>query len=260
MTQINDLNPNQAVETSPESTNNVPIGPTWEDDETTATFVLRALATLLCGAFLAWSQYFGGIVSTTNWGGWIQMSLVTNLLFPLGIIWLFFGQGIVHLDWLKDQRSNAWNYGWNFRDWRRHARWSLLFGVVMLIIMAIFRFLPQGSEAALYYKTNYLPPISGAGTVVMLFLTTILYMFCWEFFFRGFLLFGLAQGIGPVLAILLQTAIFGAAHYGKPMPEFYSSFAGGALLGYVCWKEKSFAPAFYTHAAVHVLWLFLVLL
>jgi membrane protease YdiL (CAAX protease family) len=234
--------------------------PTWEDDETPATFVLRALATLLCGAFLAWSQYNGGINSVLEWTRWIQMSVVANLIFPLGIIWFFFGQGIVHLDWLKDQRSNAWNYGWNFRAARRHLKYSLIFTAAMLVIMVIFRLTPQGVLAAESYKNGYLPPILNARDVVMLLATLVLYMFCWEFFFRGFLLFGMAQGFGSIAAIGLQAALFGAAHWGKPMEEFYSSFLGGALLGYVCWKEKSFAPAFYTHALIHVLWVILVLL
>lgn len=247
-------------ETAPEQPNDAIHSPTWEDDETGATFVLRAMATLLCGSFLAWSQYFAGINTTLEWKRWIQMSLVSNLVFPLGIIWFFFGQGIVHLDWLKDQRSNAWNYGWNFSNWRRHLKWSLLFSGVMLIIMAIFRFTPQGTIAAASYRNGYLPPVTGAGTVVMLLAAIILYMFCWEFFFRGFMLFGMAQGFGPVLAIILQAVIFGAAHHGKPPAEEISSYFGGAILGWYCWKEKSFAPAFYTHGAVHVLWLIFVLI
>ena len=234
--------------------------PTWEDDETPAARVLRALATLLCGAFLAWSQYTAGIHTTTQWTRWIQTSAIANLLFPLGIIWFFFGQGIVHLDWLKEQRSNAWNYGWNFRAWRTHLKYSLLFTGAMLIIMLIFRWTLAGSEAAQSYRTGYLPPVTSIADGAMLLATLVFYMFCWEFFFRGFLLFGIAQGFGPLAAILLQAALFGAAHWGKPMPEFYSSFLGGALLGYVCWKEKSFAPAFYTHALIHVLWVILVLL
>ena len=257
---MTEMMPEEPEEEPNEDTTAAIPAPTWEDDETSATFFLRAFATLLCGAFLAWSQYFAGVNSTIAWGRWIQTSVVANLLFPLGIIWLFFGQGILHQEWLKNQRSNAWNYGWNFGAWRRHLKWALLFSGVMLIIMAIFRFTPQGTEAAASYRNGYLPPITGAGTIVMLFATIVLYMFCWEFFFRGFMLFGMAQGIGPVAAILLQTVIFGAAHWGKPMPEFYSSFAGGALLGWFCWKEKSFAPAFYTHAAVHIIWLALILI
>lgn len=237
--------------------------PSWEDDETPATFFLRAVATLVCGGFLAWSQYFANIPTTTampEWLRWINLSVVANLLFPLGIIWMFFGQGVQHLDWLKDQRSNAWSYGWNFRDWRRHLKWSLIMSGAMLVIMVIFRLTPAGHVAAESYVRGYFPPIAGPGHMAILFASLVVYMFCWEFFFRGFLLFGMAQGVGPIVAIILQAALFGLAHYGKPEAEYYSSFAGGALLGVICWREKSFAPAFYTHGLIHLLWAILVLL
>ena len=238
-------------------------GPTWEDDETSATFFLRAVATLLCGAYLAWAQYFASINPATGWaewGRWIKLSVVANLVLPLGILWMFFGQGIVHLDWLKDQRSNAWNYGWEFGHWRRHLKWTLAFGGAMLVVMVIFRLTPAGAIAAASYKTGYFPPLNGAGDFLKLLATLVVYMFCWEFFFRGFLLFGMAQGFGPVLAIIVQAVIFGLAHLGKPAAETAGAFAGGLILGAVCWQEKSFAPAFYTHALVHLAWAILVYL
>ncbi len=235
-------------------------GPTWEDDETSAGFFLRAVATLLCGGYLAWAQYNAEISTTYEWLRWIKISVAANLVLPLGIIWLFFGQGIVHLDWLKEQRSNAWNYGWSFGDWRRHRKWALRFAGAMLIVMVIFRLTPAGIQAASDYKTGYFPQLSGPGDMAILLATLVVYMFCWEFFFRGFLLFGMAQGFGPVVAIALQAALFGIAHIGKPLAETLSAFAGGAILGALCWKEKSFAPAFYIHAIVHVAWAVLVYL
>ena len=233
--------------------------PTWEDDETTTTLVLRAAATLAIGGYLAWAQYFSGISTTQDWGRWIWLSVVANLLFPLGVIWLFFGQGIVRLDWLRDQKHNAWNYGWNFRDWRRHLKMAGLFAAVMTVGMLVFRLTPGGKDAAAHYALNYFPPAPGLGDKLLLLGSLVVYMFCWEFFFRGFMLFGMAQGFGPVVAIIAQTAIFGATHFGKAPAEFVSSFAGGLVLGTYCWKEKSFAPAFYTHGLVHLIWAVMVL-
>src|SRR5207302_1398506 len=45
------------------------------------------------------------------------------------------------------------------------------------------------------------------------------YLFCWEFFYRGFLTFGLSRGFGAITAVLLQTIAFGIMHIGKPVPE-----------------------------------------
>ncbi len=79
------------------------------------------------------------------------------------------------------------------------------------------------------------------------------YLFCWEWFFRGFLLFGLEQGIGA-WAILVQTIPFCLLHWGKPWPEVVGSFPAGIVLGFVAWRVRSFIPGFYVHwlsAVVH---------
>jgi membrane protease YdiL (CAAX protease family) len=72
-------------------------------------------------------------------------------------------------------------------------------------------------------------------------------------------LFGLAQGIGPWAAIVVQAIAFGFAHAGKPPIEMAGAFAGGAILGILCWREKSFVPAFLIHSFVHLTWAILVL-
>src|SRR5438046_1846918 len=55
-------------------------------------------------------------------------------------------------------------------------------------------------------------------------LTYGLYFFCWEFFYRGFLTFGLSRSLGFRAAIVLQSIGFGIMHVGKPMPEVYACF------------------------------------
>src|SRR5436309_3075290 len=75
---------------------------TWEDDETGATLFLRATFTLLAGAFLLWAQcrapatwatLYGVSRIGDHWNRWVAPSIVANFLLPLGIIWMFFGQG-----------------------------------------------------------------------------------------------------------------------------------------------------------------------
>lgn len=77
-----------------------------------------------------------------------------------------------------------------------------------------------------------------------------MYLFCWEFFFRGFLLFGLQRSLGPVIAILLQGIAFGLLHWGKP--EMLPSFAGGVILGALALSARSFLPAFVLHWALSI--------
>lgn len=75
-----------------------------------------------------------------------------------------------------------------------------------------------------------------------------LYLFCWEFFFRGFLLFGLTRLIGS-WSVLVQAAAFGIMHIGKPPAEVAASFAAGVILGIVALRVKSFVPCFVLHWA-----------
>ena len=86
-----------------------------------------------------------------------------------------------------------------------------------------------------------------------------LYMFCWEFFFRGYLLFGMARTIGWS-AVLVQSIAFGLLHWRKPMPEFLASFPAGIILGFLALKAKSFLPGFVLHWAAVITFDILVLL
>lgn len=232
------------------------VEPTYEDDENTATRLLRALFALCAGGLLAYAQWDSPFTPPGQfWGRWVWTSVVFNFVLPLGIVWMFFAQGLTHQDWLREQRNNAWNYGWNWKPWRRHALMALGLWAAMLPVLW---FAAQNPAARANYAT-YLPPVETARDSAMLLGSLVVYMFCWEWFFRGFLLFGIAQGMGAIAAIVLQAAIFGFAHTGKPLPEMASSFVGGAILGAICWREKSFLPAFLAHALIHLTWVLLVL-
>ncbi len=225
----------------------------WEDDETLGTMILRAGVVLVAGAFLLWAQHNAGLNTSRDWGRWVGAAFLCNLVLPLGVVWMLFGQGLTRLEWLKDQKHNAWNYGWDFREWKKHLKTA---AIVALVMLPLLWFYSRTPEVRNFYE-GYLPEITSPVSLLWLLATVVLYMLCWEWFFRGFLLFGTAQGFGFVVAIVLQAGLFGLAHWGKPSLEMYSSFVGGALLGILCWREKSFLPAFLIHAFVHIIWIIL---
>ena len=72
------------------------------------------------------------------------------------------------------------------------------------------------------------------------------YMFSWEFFFRGFMLFGLERKFGNY-ALLIQTIPFAVMHYTKPLPEAIGSVIAGVLLGVLALETRSFIYG----AAIH---------
>ncbi len=76
------------------------------------------------------------------------------------------------------------------------------------------------------------------------------YIFAWEWYFRGFLLYGLKRLMPTAAAVLLQAAAFALLHYNKPTVEIVSSFFGAILLAGVALRYRSFLPCFFLHWAI----------
>jgi membrane protease YdiL (CAAX protease family) len=60
-----------------------------------------------------------------------------------------------------------------------------------------------------------------------------LYFGAWEVLFRGVLLFGLRDRLGPLAANLLQTGLSVTAHFGRPLNETVAAIPAGLLFGWV---------------------------
>jgi len=83
-------------------------------------------------------------------------------------------------------------------------------------------------------------------------LNTALFMFAWEFLFRGYMLFGLEKSIGKS-AIFVQTIPFVLLHFGKPFLETVLCIPGGFVLGYVAYRTRSMLPCFVIHVGMYVM-------
>jgi membrane protease YdiL (CAAX protease family) len=88
-----------------------------------------------------------------------------------------------------------------------------------------------------------------------LLLHNTLYMFAWEFVFRGYMLFGLEKSIGRG-AIFVQTIPFVLLHFDKPFLEILACIPGGFVLGYVAYKTRSFLPCFVIHMGIYAMMVF----
>ena len=83
------------------------------------------------------------------------------------------------------------------------------------------------------------------------------YMFCWEFFFRGFLLFGLMKTrLGTTGAVLAQAVPFALLHWSwqavasKPSQEVIGSFIAAIVLGILAVRTRSFLYGYLAHWGV----------
>ena len=70
-----------------------------------------------------------------------------------------------------------------------------------------------------------------------------------EFFFRGFLLFGLVRSLGSA-AIFVSVVPYTMIHFGKALPETLGSVLAGVVLGTVALRTRSIYGGVLLHCAV----------
>lgn len=142
-------------------------------------------------------------------------------------------------------RDSPRDYGMQFGDWRAGLKWT---AIIVLIGLPVLYLAARTPSMQAYYGgiPRTVPQILG---------TSALDLFGWEFFFRGFILFGLYRIAGPN-AILIQAVPFALAHLGKPEVETITTVFGGILFGWVAWKTRSFVYPFLIHWAINVFVIF----
>lgn len=140
------------------------------------------------------------------------------------------------------------DYGFRMGDYKFGLKSSLLFIAVMLPFLWIASgdksFASTYPQGGTYVREN----------ISVLFYYELfvgLYMLAWEFFWRGYMLFGLKQKFG-FYAIFIQMIPFFILHRGKPDIETFASILGGLILGVQAWRANSFIYCFLVHWAVMI--------
>lgn len=155
--------------------------------------------------------------------------LIYYLLIPLAASWLLF-------------REKPRDYGIRIGRWKP----SIILTTVSLGVMALILYgaskIPEFRSYYRMYDIDW----------PQLLLSHALYMFAWEFLFRGYMLFGLERSIGKS-AVFVQTIPFVLLHLGKPFLETLACIPGGFILGFIAYRTRSFLPCFIIHFGMYVM-------
>lgn len=155
--------------------------------------------------------------------------------------------GIIAIVAVLDLDLDRYGLGRGDLAWWGPRTVALLAACVPFILVAAWLF-----PALLEYYPSKIAR-GGARPFVEAMLGRGVYFAAWEWFFRGYLLFGLAPAIGARGAILTQSYPFLLVHRTKPVAEMGASFTGSLGLAAFCWRGGSMWPAFLLHWFMNVL-------
>ena len=142
-------------------------------------------------------------------------------------------------------KENITDYGISLGDYKAGLKITLIFLIIMIPIIWFVSSLPE--------FTRTYPHLASArdswGIFFLFELGIFVYMFAWEFIWRGFVLFGLKEQFG-YYAVLIQMIPFLILHNGKPAPETFGAIIAGIALGILALRTRSIFYCIITHMSV----------
>ncbi len=185
--------------------------------------------------FPKYKNYAGGDVLAAYW------------LFIFFFV-LMFVLPAIYVKWVMKRPLT--DFGWGLGDVKYGAKWLITIPLLVVPLIFIASKMPDlrseyplaksllGNQSSLLvYESAYV----------------LFYYVAWEFFFRGFLLFGLRERYGDVAAVLIQTISSCLVHIDKPEGEIIGSIVVGILFGMIALRSKSIWYVFLIHASIGVL-------
>lgn len=137
------------------------------------------------------------------------------------------------------------NFGLRAGDHRAGLKISLYFIIVMVVIIWF-----ASSSSSFQATYPLLQRTKESWGLFFIFEAGLLvYVFSWEFIWRGFMLFGLEKKFG-FYAVLIQMIPFVILHNGKPAAETFSAILGGIALGILAFRTRSFLYCVIVHMSV----------
>ncbi|UCD84768.1 MAG: CPBP family intramembrane metalloprotease [Deltaproteobacteria bacterium] len=160
-----------------------------------------------------------------DWYQYLYMHIVSFLLWfviPLLLIKLLL-------------KENLAGWGLCLGDYRFGLKFLFLAMVIMVLPLYLNAQSPE-------FQAEYpLTKLAGKSPTHFLLweLTYLIYYISFEFIFRGYMLFGLKDKLGPFMAIMAQTIPSTIIHIGKPEGETIAAILSGIVLGAVALRTRS---------------------
>jgi len=140
------------------------------------------------------------------------------------------------------------DYGFRIGDYK----FGLISSAVFVLIMIPVVWVASGSETfAKAYPQAGVTVRENIPVLLYYELFVGFYMLAWEFFWRGYMLFGLKEKFG-YYAIFMQMVPFFILHRGKPEIEVFASIFAGLILGIQALRANSFIYCFITHWTIMI--------
>jgi hypothetical protein len=125
------------------------------------------------------------------------------------------------------------------KEWIRDV--LVFYAIFLVILIVAFKFTNLKNVYPLYRRAS-----QGLHYFLFYQLIQMWYLLGWEFFFRGFMLFGLERKFGR-MSVLVQAIPFAIVHFKKPQLEAYGAIFAGIFLGLIGLRARSFLPCFLLH-------------
>lgn len=171
-----------------------------------------------------------GLYPNLWWAGW---TITLFFLVPAAIVLFGFRQPLRE-------------YGFNLRIRRRHLGLYLLMFMAVLPLVFVAAARPEFRATYPFYRGAFQ---AGAGAIALWELAYLAQFVALEFFFRGFLVLGLARTLGRA-AIWVAVVPYCMIHFHKPPLEAFAAIVAGLVLGEVAWRTRSILGGVIVHVGV----------
>ena len=140
------------------------------------------------------------------------------------------------------------DYGFRAGDYK----FGLISSAAFILVMIPVIWIASGSESfARTYPQGGVTVRENISVLLYYELFVGFYMLAWEFFWRGYMLFGLKDKFG-YYAVFMQMIPFVILHRGKPELEVFASIFAGVVLGIQALRANSFIYCFIVHWGVMI--------